>query len=91
MAGLNLSTGLNGRVSGSVIPGLYGGYGGGTPGSASVPAATQTGEGPATITQQAWGVPPATGRPGRNVGIRAAAISTLALVALGFIWWTLPR
>jgi len=91
MAGLNLSTGVSGRVNGSVIPGLYGGYGGGTPGSAAAPSATGIGEGPATITQQAWGVPPATGRPSGNVGIRAAAISTLALVALGFIWWTLPR
>jgi hypothetical protein len=80
MAGLKMATGLNG----SVVGGLYGGYGG-----ASVPPATGVPEGPGTITQQAWGVPPADG--GSNVGLKAAGISTLALVTLVVIWWVLPR
>lgn len=80
MAGMNMATGL----SGSVVGGLYGGYG-----SAAVPAATGVPEGPGTITQQAWGVPSASG--GRNVGLHAAGISTGALILLAFIWWALPR
>jgi hypothetical protein len=80
MAGLKLGTG----VSGSVVGNLYGGYGG-----AAVPAASGIPEGPGTITQQAWGVPSASG--GSNIGLHAAGISTLALVALVFIWWALPR
>lgn len=80
MAGMNLGTG----VSGSVVGGLYGGYGG-----AAVPAASGIPEGPTTITQQAWGVPPAGG--GSMIGLHAAGISTAALILLGFIWWALPR
>jgi hypothetical protein len=86
MAGLRLGTGLNG----SVVGGLYGGYGSGQPGSAAAPAASGVPEGPATITQQAWGVPPATGSGGR-CGLRAAAIGTAALGLLALIWWCLPR
>lgn len=81
MAGLKMATGLNG----SVIGGLYGGYDG-----ASVPAASGIPEGPPTITQQAFGVPSASGG-GRRLGLSAAAIGTAALVAMGFIWWALPR
>jgi hypothetical protein len=86
MAGMKIGTGLNG----SVVGGLYGGYGNGTPGSAAAPAASGIPEGPGTITQQAWGVPPATGA-GAGIGLRAASIGTIALVLLGIIWWTLPR
>lgn len=82
MAGLGLGTGLNGSVVGN----LYGGYGG-----ASVPGVSTVPEGPTTITQQAFGVPPATGGSGKNVGIRAACISTGALILLVVMWWTLPR
>ncbi len=80
MAGMKLGTG----VTGSVVGGLYGGYGG-----ASVPAASAVPEGPRTITQQAWGVPSASS--GSNVGLHAAGIGTLALGLLAFIWWALPR
>jgi len=79
--GLGLSTGL----TGSAVGNLYGGYGG-----ASVPAASTVPEGPLTITQQGFGVPPAGGGS-RNCGLRAAAISTGALILLVVIWWTLPR
>lgn len=80
MAGLNLGTGFRGSAVGN----LYGGYSG-----ASVPAATTVPEGPSTITQQAWGVPPAGAPAGR--GLPAAAIGTGALVLLFIMWWTLPR
>lgn len=80
MAGLRMSTGFNG--GGSVVGGLYRG--------ASVPAASTVPEGPNTITQQAWGVPPAGG-PSSRVGLHAAGISTGALVLLVLIWWALPR
>jgi hypothetical protein len=81
MAGMRLGT----QLDGSVVGGLYGGYGG-----ASVPAASGVPEGPVTITQQAWGVPSASGS-GSRVGITAAAIGTGALIMLAFIWWALPR
>ena len=80
MAGMRLGTG----VSGSVVGNLYGGYGG-----AAVPAASGVPEGPTTITQQAFGVPPAGG--GSRVGLSAATIGTAALAVLAFIWWALPR
>lgn len=80
MAGMRLNTG----VTGSVVGNLYGGYNG-----AAVPAASSVPEGPGTITQQAWGVPSASN--GTNIGFHAAAIGTLALVALGVLWWMLPR
>jgi hypothetical protein len=82
MAGLGLKTGL----SASAVGNLYGGANG-----AMVPGASTVPEGPVTITQQAFGVPPFNQGSDANHGIRAAAISTLALVLLGFIWWTLPR
>jgi hypothetical protein len=78
--GLKLGTGF----SGSAVGNLYGGYGG-----ASVPAASSVPEGPTTITQQAFGVPPAGGESA--CGTRAAVIGTVALVLLGIMWWTLPR
>lgn len=81
MAGMKMATGL----SGSVVGGLYGGYNG-----ASVPAASTVPEGPATITQQAFGVPSASSTGGK-VGLTAAGIGTGALVLLFFIWWALPR
>jgi hypothetical protein len=80
VAGMKLGTG----VTGSVVGNLYGGYGG-----AAVPGASTVPEGPNTITQQAWGVPSPSS--GSRVGLHAAAISTAALVVLGFIWWALPR
>jgi hypothetical protein len=78
-----MATGFSG--GGSVVSGLYSGYGG-----AAVPAASTVPEGPNTITQQAWGVPPASGS-GTNCGLHAAGISTGALVLLVLIWWALPR
>ncbi|SRR5712691_9377768 len=78
--GVKLGTGF----SGSAVGNLYGGYTG-----ASVPAASSVPEGPSTITQQAFGVPPAGAEAPR--GLHAAAIGTIALILLGLMWWTLPR
>jgi hypothetical protein len=75
---------LGTQLDGSVVGGLYGGYGG-----AAVPAASGIPEGPVTITQQAFGVPSVSG--GSRVGLTAAAIGTGALIILAFIWWALPR
>jgi hypothetical protein len=82
MPGLQLGSGLG--VGGSVFAGGYPGYG-----AAAVPAATTVPEGPATITQQAFGVPSAGS--GSRKGLSAAFIGTLALIGLAFIWWSLPR
>jgi hypothetical protein len=86
VAGLKLGTALSGNVglTGSVVNGLYGGYGG-----AAVPGVSGVPEGPQTITQQAWGVPgPGSGR---RIGLTAAGIGTAALVLLVCLWWALPR
>ena len=80
MAGTKLGTGF----TGSAVGNLYGGYNG-----ASVPPASSVPEGPVTITQQAFGVPPASGD--RPRGLHAAAVGTGALILLAIIWWTLPR
>lgn len=72
-------------LGGSVVGGLYGG----SYPAAAVPAASGIPEGPGTITQQAFGVPGVSS--GDRVGTRAAGIGTLALIALAFIWWSLPK
>jgi hypothetical protein len=73
--------GLGGSVFANGFPGYP---------SAALPGASTVPEGPSTITQSAWGVP-AAGSSAGNQGITAGAISTLALVVLAFIWWSLPR
>lgn len=80
MPGLSLNTGLTGSVFANGYPGYAG---------AAVPAASTVPEGPSTITQMAYGVP-GVGQAGKR-GLTVAAIGTLALVALGFLWWSLPR
>jgi hypothetical protein len=73
---------LNMGLGGSVFTG-------GFPG-ASVPAAAGTPTGPRTIGQQAFGI--VAGDTGGNVGLYAAiGGGALALTALVFIWWSLPR
>lgn len=62
----------------------------GYPGYALTPGASTVPEGPATITQQAFGVPGPGDAPGRK-GLTLAGIGTAALVGLAFIWWALPR
>lgn len=77
MAG-QLGAGLGGSVFVNGYPGLSM-----TPGASTVP------EGPATITQQAFGVP--SPGSGGNRGLTLAGLGTFALAALAFIWWSLPR
>ncbi len=78
MPGLQLGTGLSGSV-----------FANGWPGGAAVPAASTVPEGPVTITQQAFGVPSPSS--GSRKGLFGAGIGTFALIALAFIWWSLPR
>jgi hypothetical protein len=80
MAGLSLNTGLTGSVFANGYPGYA---------NASVPAASTVAEGPRSITQQAYGVP-GVGAGGRK-GLTIAGLGTFALVALAFLWWSLPR
>jgi hypothetical protein len=82
MAGLFL--GSNAGITASAVPGMFNGYGG-----AAVPAASTVPEGPMTITQQAYGVPGVG--PGGKKGLTIAGLGTFALVALAFLWWSLPR
>ena len=82
MSGAQLGSGIG--LSGSVFARGYPGYA-----SAAVPAATTVPEGPSTITQQAYGVPGVSGNGSK--GTLAAFIGTLAIGALIFLWWSLPR
>jgi len=57
----------------------------------SMPVAAQSPSAPRTIAEQAYGV-----QSGGDVGPKTAAygavgVGTLALAALIFIWWSLPR
>jgi hypothetical protein len=76
---MQLGAGLGGSVFSNGYPGL-----------AMVPGPSTVPEGPATITQQAFGVPGPGSDPGRK-GLTLAGIGTLALAGLAFIWWALPR
>jgi hypothetical protein len=79
---LGAGLGLTGSVFANGWPGaVYPGAG----------AASGVPEGPATITQQAFGVPGPGSGMGKRRGLTAAGIGTLALAALVFIWWSLPR
>jgi hypothetical protein len=75
-----MGLGINGSV-----------FANGWPGAAMTPGASTVPEGPSTITQQAFGVPGPGSGGGRRRGLTAAGIGTLALAALVFIWWSLPR
>lgn len=89
MAGAFLQTGLNGAagvgLGGSVFQNGWPGFA-----AASTPGASTVPEGPATITQQAFGVPSA-GDAGSRKGLCVAGLGTGALVLLAFIWWALPK
>jgi hypothetical protein len=76
---MQLVTGLNGSVFTSGYP------------AAAVPAAAgTTPQGPSTIGQQAFGI--TAGVPGGATSYYAlVGGGTLALAALIFLWWSLPR
>jgi hypothetical protein len=78
---MQLNMGLNGSA-----------FAGGYPGDAAVPAAAgATPQGPATIGQQGFGIVGGdTGGPNTSLYALLGG-GTLALAALVFIWWSLPR
>lgn len=57
--------------------------------NASTPGASTVPEGPATISQQAFGVPSAGGDSSKGLAIAGAGTAALAILA--FIWWSLPK
>lgn len=77
MSGLSLRTGLN--VGGSYTPM--------TPASASPPSA-----GGGTIGQKAYGISGAgdSGNPA-IAGYGSVSVGVVALIALVYFWWSLPR
>ena len=80
MAGLSLNMGLGSSV-----------FGQGYNGAATPAAANASAQGPTTIGQKAFGV--VTGNQGcpRTSGYALMGGGVIALVLLGFIWWSLPR
>lgn len=77
MAGLNLSTGVSARGSGSYTPM--------TPAAAQSPTA-------GTIGQKAYGISgTGTGSGTAVAGIGSTAVGVLALIGLIYLWWSLPR
>lgn len=81
MSGLNLGGGIRGSVFANGYPGA----------SASVPdAAGASAQGPTTIGQKAFGIVNGGSCP-KTAGVALVSAGTLSLVALVFIWWSLPR
>lgn len=77
MPGMQLRSGL--QVGGSYTPT--------TPGSASIPSQSST------ISQKAYGVS-ATGTSitgPKTAGLGTTIVGTVAIAAMIFIWWSLPR
>lgn len=77
--GLYLQTGLQGGF-GTAFPGVAGTNAGASP------------QGPATAAQAGFGVSMAQssgGGDGKTTGV--LSIGSLSLIALVFIWWSLPR
>lgn len=77
MAGLNLSTGVSARGSGSYTPM--------TPAAAQSPTA-------GGISQKAYGINGTGADTGGSVaGYGSVGVGALALAALIYLWWSLPR
>jgi hypothetical protein len=81
MPGLSLNSGLGASVF----------AGGGYPGAATPASAGASPQGPTSIGQKAFGI--VTGNEGFHATGFWGAVGggTLAIVLLGFIWWSLPR
>ena len=81
MPGLSLNSGLGASVF----------AGGGYPGAATPASAGTTAQGPTSIGQKAFGI--VTADEGFHATGFWAAVGGggLAIILLGFIWWSLPR
>lgn len=66
-------------------------FSGGYNSRSSVPAAAQQATGPSTIGQQAFGIVAGDSQCPRTAGLAVMGGGVLALAALVFIWWSLPR
>lgn len=80
MAGLMLNTGINGSV-----------FNNGYPGAAVPAAANASPQGPTSIGQKAFGIVGGGDGCPATSGIALVSAGTLSLLALAFIWWSLPR
>ena len=81
MAGLQLGGGIRGSVFSNGYPGT----------AAAVPdAAGASPQGPTSIGQKAFGIVNG-GDTDKTAGVALVSAGTLSLVALVFIWWSLPR
>lgn len=80
MSGLSLNMGLGSSVFSQGYPG------------AAVPAsANASPQGPTSIGQKAFGIVGGGDGCPATSGIALVSAGTLSLVALVFIWWSLPR
>ena len=80
MPGLNLQTGFSARASGGSYTPL-------TPAAAQSPSASNS-----TIGQMAYGVNGSGSQNDRGVaGYGAVATGIVAIAALCYLWWSLPR
>lgn len=79
MQGLTLQTGLGGSV-----------FAGGYPSAATPDAAGASPQGPTTIGQKAFGIVTGGSSPNTS-GIALVSAGTFSLLALAFIYWSLPR
>lgn len=78
-AGLSLRTGVSGNVTGNYSP--------------MTPAAAQSSTANSTISQKAYGINgTGAGNGGSPVaGFGSMGVGGLALAALIYLWWSLPR
>jgi hypothetical protein len=79
VAGLTLNSGLGASV-----------FANGYPGAAVPDAAGASPQGPTTIGQKAFGIVSGGDSP-RTAGIALISAGTFSLLALAFIYWSLPR
>lgn len=78
MAGLSLRTGANAGVTGSYTP--------------MTPAAAQAPSASSSIAQKAYGISGTGQSYGSSVpGYGSMAVGAVALAALVYLWWSLPR
>lgn len=80
MAGMYLDTGLGGSV-----------FSAGYPSAATPAAAGASPQGPTTIGQKSFGIVTGGGGVPKTSGVALISSGTLSLLALVFIWWSLPR